>query len=128
MTDLTSEEQAVLTLAEQGQSIMAVGMWEAPCDHLVELKLLERHDKFNHSITPAGRKALGNTEEEVNDAAFRAVITAHNFRVTYRKKAEEIAQQLVQLAKDASTVTGDDPKTSVANIISAIRQRLEDLL
>jgi hypothetical protein len=128
MMNLTVDEQTVLTLAQQGESIMAIGRWEGPCDHLVELGLLDRHDKFNHSITPAGSAAIGETEERVDDAACRAMINVHNFRVAYRRRADEIAQQLVQLAKDAATVTGDDPKTAVANIISAIRDRLEDLL
>lgn len=70
---LTDDEIAILTLAVQGESMAAIGRWEKPTEHLVELGLMERGDKFNNFITAAGRAALDWIERAEDEAFDRAL-------------------------------------------------------
>lgn len=67
MTDLTSDERAVLMIAAEGESMIDLGeasRWHVPINSLVSKGLLKQHDKFNNVITPAGLAALGRADED----------------------------------------------------------------
>ena len=125
---LTDDERTVLMIAAQGQSMMPLGRWETPVEHLVELGLLERHDKFNNVITLAGRKAIELASDEVDTTAAKALIDGHNAKVVYRKSGELLAQNLVEMAKAAAEVTGDTQLGALQKCIVAVRSRAVELL
>lgn len=126
--DISNDEMTVLALCYQGQSVMAIGRWEGPCEHLVELGLLEQHDKFNHSITSAGEKVYTDAQTQADDNLAKALIGQHNAGVAYRKKAEELAQQLATLVKDAAKATSHDLSTAANNALNAIQLRVNEIL
>lgn len=133
MPDLTDDEVTVLTLAAQGNSMMAVARWEKPADSLVEKGFLVRHDKFNHSITPAGRKALEQTQQQDEaalDNAIRQIMRApptavsHGAQISQKQaavNAEMAANHLVLAVQLSCSVTGD-------SIELAARQWAEQIL
>jgi hypothetical protein len=127
MPDMTDDERTVLMIADQGESMMPLGRWEQPVEHLVELGFLERHDKFNNTITSAGRKAIGKANDEVDDTFAKALIARHNASVVYRQKGEALAKELAEMARLAS-VTGDTPLTALNRCVAAVRDRAIELM
>lgn len=93
MAGLTEQELGLLMIHVNGGNVAAIGHWEKPCDHLVELGLLRRLDKHNHEITSAGREAA---EKEETDS-LRAMIDANN-RLLARKfsRPHPVGPALVQ--------------------------------
>lgn len=73
-SELTEDELTCLGICAQGESLAAIGRWEPSVDALVEKGLLVRHDKFNNTITPAGRAALAGETADA-DEGFRAAIS-----------------------------------------------------
>lgn len=71
---LTEDEYTLLLIAADGGSIAAIGKWEKPVEGLVRRGYMLAHDKFNHTITAAG-KAVAEGEE---DGRLRDVINANN--------------------------------------------------
>lgn len=128
MPELTNDERTVLMIADQGESMMPLGRWEQPVEHLVELGYLERHDKFNNTITLAGKKALGEANEAVDNDAAKALIGRHNAQVEFRQQAEALARQLAMLAKSAVAATGDSPLTALNRCVAVVRDRAAELL
>lgn len=124
MVDLTDDEQTVLMIAAAGESMMPIGRWEQPVEHLVELGFLERHNKFNNTITEAGRKALGGAPEAIDDALAKALINKHNAGVRYRQAGEEIAQNFYKLVSHAVVVTGDHWNVAISKCLEALRDRV----
>lgn len=73
-TELTQDEYMVLMIAASGEYMMPIGRWEKPVEDLVARGLLHRYDKFNNTITEAGKQAVKARE----DADVRALIVANN--------------------------------------------------
>jgi len=67
MPDLTNHEFAILLLADEGESLIPIGIWEKPIKNLVALGLLKKNDSVNYVITPEGRAARIARDE--NDGA-----------------------------------------------------------
>lgn len=113
MSDLSQDELTVLMIADKGESMMAIGRWEAPVNSLVARGYLKQHDKFNNSITDAGRQAVNQDEDD----DIRAMITVNNAIANGRQKtreaAEAIAVQLVDLAEASSRITGDSKRDAL---------------
>jgi hypothetical protein len=131
MPELTDDERTVLMIAQEGESLAAIGRWEQPIEHLVELGYLERLDKFNNTITPAGKAAISQANDEIDKvepATARALIGVHNARVVYRKHGEDIAAKLVGMAKAISAATGDEPMVALQRCVAAVRDRAIELL
>jgi hypothetical protein len=115
MSDLTQDELTVLMIAAEGEPMMPIGRWEAPCRSLVEKGYLKPHPQpgdpsggHNLHITTDG-KIIASKEE---DARLRAVLTV-NSQIQHTQKiaraaAEQIATQLVDLTELSVHVTGDD--------------------
>ena len=127
MPELTDDERTVLMIAQEGESLAAIGRWEQPIEHLVELGYLNQHDKFNNMITPAGKAAIVETNDVVDTAAARALIGAHNTRVVH-KHSEDIASELAEMAKALSLATGDEPLVALQRCVAAVRDRAIELL
>lgn len=115
MTQLTEDELTCLGICAQGESLAAIGRWEPSVDALVEKGLLVRHDKFNNTITPAGRAALAGETADA-DEAFRAAISkslhvrdsAWQFNEFVARAAQEMAinaQALERAAGFSAVVT-----------------------
>jgi hypothetical protein len=66
LSRLTDDEFAVLMIAAQGESMMAIGHWQKPIEHLIELGYLKSRggDNFNCVITPEGREACKARDRE----------------------------------------------------------------
>ncbi len=128
MIILTDDERTILMIADKGESMMPIGRWQQPVEHLVELGYLHRHDTFNNTITEAGRLVLNDEMDVIDDDAARAIIATHNAKVTYRQAGNTIAEQLVELAKQAAESTGDEVLVALQKCVSAVRDRAIDLL
>lgn len=66
---LTDDERTVLMITARGEMIADIGeysRWSKPIQSLVKRGLLKQHDKFNNSITAAGREALEAAEQEID--------------------------------------------------------------
>lgn len=72
-TELTQDEYTVLLIASSGESMMPIGRWEKPVEALVERGFLQRHNKFNNTITETGKKAIAAREQEDDSALINAV-------------------------------------------------------
>ena len=57
MVDLTNQEFAVLLLADDGESLIPIGIWEKPIKTLATLGLLKKQDGANYVITAEGHAA-----------------------------------------------------------------------
>ena len=57
MPDLTNHEFAVLLLADDGESLIPIGIWEKPIKTLASLGLLKKQDGANYVITAEGHAA-----------------------------------------------------------------------
>ena len=127
MTNLTDDERTVLMIAQEGESLAAIGRWEQPIEHLVELGYLNQHDKFNNMITPAGRTAINQANDAVDGAAARALIGSRNKQVVH-KHSEDMASELAEMAKALSLATGDEPLVALQRCVAAVRDRAIELL
>lgn len=111
---LTEDEYTVLAIAAGGNSMMAVARWEKPTESLAKKGFLERLDKFNHIITPTGRKVLEERErqdEATLDNALRNVIEKGSKLSSAQHKAAQEAelsvQHLVNAVSLSCSATGD---------------------
>lgn len=113
---LTDDEYTVLMIHQEGGSVAAIARWEKPCDSLVARGLLTRHDKFNHSITSAGRQAVKEREAQ-DDQALRGVVQKVGDAATTQASIQECVRQaadlLAQAARASSLVTGQTLATDV---------------
>lgn len=126
--NLTDDERTVLMICDRSESVAAIGRWEQPCDHLVELGYLRRTDKLNHFITEAGHLAISAANEEVEDAFAHAILKLHNTRVEYKREGDEAARWLAQMAKKAAAATGDDILQALRKCGEAVVTRAADFL
>src|SRR5208282_6578518 len=108
MIILTYDERTVLMIADEGESMMPLGRWEQPVEHLVELGYLQRHDRFNNTITEAGRLALNDEQDIVDDNFARAFIKANN-AVVVVNALQNISADLVKWAKEVAEETECEP-------------------
>ena len=67
MSDLTNHEFACLLLADDGESLIPIGIWKQPIERLIALGFLKKLDGANHVITEAGHAARVARDE--NDGA-----------------------------------------------------------
>lgn len=131
MTQLSDDEFTVLLIAAEGESMMPLGRWEQPVERLVELGYLERADKFNNYITPAGKAAVAEHNkilEAADDGLARKMIELHNNRVAYKQVGEKLAEQMAAMAKAAADITGDEPLVALQKCVAAVRDRAIELL
>ena len=128
MIILTDDERTVLMITDRGESLAAIGRWEQPVEHLVEIGYLQRHDKFNNTITEAGRLALNDEQEIVDTAAAKALIAASNMRVTQQVAYENIAGYLAFEARERAKATGDELLVALQKCVAAVRDRAINLL
>lgn len=128
MIDLSDDERTVLMICERDEGIAAIGRWEQPIERLLALGLLQRRDKFNNFITEAGRKAIGEANDAVDDTFARAIIGAHNARVQYRNMGEEVANGLAVMVTESAAATGDNLDVAMSRCVAAVRKRALEIL
>ena len=131
MTQLSDDEFTVLSIADKGESMMPLGRWEQPVEHLVELGYLERADKFNNYITSAGKQVVAEYNKSLeahDDTLARKMIALHNNRVAYKQVGEKLAEQMAAMAKAAADITGDEPTVALQKCVAAVRDRAIELL
>lgn len=127
MTDLSDDEWTCLMIAAEGASMMAVGRWEASVDSLVAKGLMQRNDKFNNFITPAGREAAKQHEAKTDDASLRIGVEVHNTRVRAKQILEEAAAKLAEAAQLGQRVSGGEIDTHIAQAAREIIKRAQEL-
>lgn len=127
-TDLLDDEYTCLMIMAQGESLAAIGRWEKACCSLVEKGLAIRHDKFNHSITDAGRQACGEREQADDDALRRLVPQIKIAQDSARGHVEAAAQHLARAALASAPVTGDAPETALVAWNLEVLKRARELL
>lgn len=128
MPELTDDEFTVLSIANGGESMIAMGRWMQPIEHLVELGLMRSVNKANNYITDQGRVALERHEKVVDDGFANALIAGHNARVISKNFAEEAAQKLAEAARVAAKATGDSLESAARNWSKVILERALELL
>lgn len=128
MADLSDDEYVVLAIAAEGQSMMQVGRWQAPTEHLVELGFLVAHDKFNCFITPKGRQAAAEHEKKTDDASLRIGVEIHNTRIRTKAILEEAAAKLAEAAQLGQRVSGGEIDTHIAQAAREIIKRAQELV
>jgi len=74
MPDLTNHEFAVLLLADDGDSLIPIGIWEKPIKTLATLGLLKKQDGANYVITPEGHAAR-IARDENDEAAMQRILS-----------------------------------------------------
>jgi len=87
MPALNEDELVILSLAAEGESLMALGRWEKPVERLLALGYLRAADKFNYFITPTG-KARWKAEEADE---VQAIIDWNNALVEKRQEEQDDA-------------------------------------
>lgn len=99
VSPLTRDEVTILSIAAEGESMMPIGRWEKSVENLVKRGFLERHDKFNNTITEAGRAAL-EAEEADADAQLTKAIHAIKDARKIDDEGEDDAAQEGQIESD----------------------------
>jgi hypothetical protein len=98
---LTADEFAVLMIAMQGESMMAIGRWQKPTESLIEKGYLQSRggDNFNCVITPEGRAACEARDREGMDALKVAVNKPRPATETEEKKTVMFGGALATVPK-----------------------------
>ena len=122
MTELTADERTVLEIASHGESMMPIGRWEQPVEHLVELGFLDGPDRFNRYITDAGRKALEADVDKADDAFAKQLIALHNARIQYKEKMRRLTAELVEIVKEVVAVRGQTFRQTLSEILRAVEE------
>lgn len=77
---LSGDEQTVLEIASQGESMIPIGRWEAPTLRLAALGLLRALDASNYVITSAGRERMKAVNADYDDALRQMVSIGRRLR------------------------------------------------
>ena len=128
MTDLSQDELTVLLIAAEGESMMAIGRWEAPINSLVEKGFLTKGDKFNARITLAGRMAAKKDEDANYAAMLETGTKINNARTVAQQSVEQAAQHLVIAGRSTAQLTGENPKTEMRRWATAAINRALEIL
>ena len=128
MAGLSEQELGVLQIHIEGGNVAAIGHWEKVCNRLVELGYLRRVDKLNHEITPEGRKAAEQDENE----SLRQIIERGSVIGATQKQIREFAEQAAQLLARAAIASqqavGDSPEHAVRQWANVIVNRALEIL
>ena len=130
MSTLSQDELTVLMIAQQGESMIAVGRWQKPIESLLGKGFMMSRggDNFNCVITDAGRAAA----KEAEDAPFRELIeTGSKIGATQkgiRDFAEQAAQLLATAARAAHSAVGDAPEYAARKWSEIILHRALEIL
>jgi len=128
---ITSDELAVLMIAERGEHLLAIGRWAGPCASLTGKGLLQKNfiaGGDQYTITDAGRVAA----EKADDSNLGAMIEQGSQVGTAQKSArdhsEQAAKELCDAARDSVKITGDSLATAVRKWADVAMRRALELL
>lgn len=128
---LTDDEFTVLAIAGHGESMLPIGRWEPSVKSLVAKGFLHAQDKFNNTITDAGREALAARDKE-DEAGFRQILESgakiSNARTQAMQSVEQAAVHLAMAARASSIATGDTEQISVERWTPEVVKRAFELL
>lgn len=92
---------------------------------------MERGDKWNNFITPAGRAALAQADKQ-EDNAYREILTQginlRNQQEQARASIEQAAMHLMFAAKASALATGHTPQAAATSWSSKVLERTLELL
>lgn len=125
---LSDDEFTVLSIAAEGQSMMAIGRWAAPVRALTSQGYLRKLDEANFVITDAGRQAQQEHDARVDSNYIEAAVKVNNARVAAKSFAEVAAQNYANAVRVAMQATGDSQHVAVANWGDAILKRVMEIL
>lgn len=128
MSDLTADEESVLSIASTGQSMIPIGRWKEPTLALERRGLMKCNDVSNYVITDQGRAALRRDEDEPYRKVLELGSQVANARAQAEKSIEQSALHLSFAAKASAQITGDAPATCVNLWMDAVRKRALELL
>lgn len=123
MSTLTDDEYTVLSLAAKGEWMIPIGYWEKPVKDLALRGLLHANDSVNYSITPAGRVAWSENEDEPYRRILESGTKIANARAQAQQEVEQAAVHLGRAAKASILVTGDSAEHAVASWLDAVKER-----
>ena len=128
MSELTADEESVLSIASTGESMIPIGRWKEPTLELTRRGLMRANDPSNYFITDAGRKALAQNEDE----PFRQILESGNKianeRAQIQQSIEQAALHLSFAAKASSLMTGETPEVALSKWIVPAQDRAKELL
>jgi hypothetical protein len=104
---LSQDEETIMMLAISGESMMPIGRWEKPVEHLVELGFLNGPDRFNAYITNEGKKFWAAHVEGQPQRLASQIEEAHGSITDAIRKC---AETLAEAARQSSKATGDRPQ------------------
>lgn len=131
MSSLSDHETAVLMIAEKGESMIPIGIWEKPILNLTMLGLLKKLDSVNYIITDAGRAMLDKrqqVEDEQFVQAFAKVTDARNAQQQVIQSVEDAASHLVLAAKASVKLTEHTPQQEVWTLGQQVVARAIELM
>lgn len=126
--ELTQDESTLLRIASTGNSMMSVGRWEKPIEDLVKKGLLHRHDKFNHTITPAGREAIERNEDAVHKKLVEALFASGRAQTEIQECVRAATDQLVRAVQLTQQLKGDYALFALEQWASVIFREAKDKL
>ena len=85
--ELSPDEFTVLLIAIEGESMIPIGRWKQPILALTERGLMQRNDGVNYEITPEGRKACEQRNEE-DDRDLRRLLEGNSKTIEARANEE----------------------------------------
>ena len=89
---------------------------------------MERGDKWNNWITPAGRAAIKQAEDEPYRQMLEAGLNLRNQQEQARASVEQAAMHLMYAAKASALATGDTPEVAAQSWSPKILERAIELL
>jgi DNA-binding TFAR19-related protein (PDSD5 family) len=126
--ELTEDEITCLTIAGNGENMLAIARWEKPIDHLVELGLMRRLDKFNNLITANGKQVLEMALEGQHHEYTRLSNDVALAKQDYANEMEQAAQHLANATRVKQRLTGQFPNQAAYGLAQeALRRALEIL-
>lgn len=115
VTRLTQDEITVLTIASHGEPMLEIGRWEKPIRHLLALGYMKPNGEAYRVITPEGRAALDDDEEDNTRHLASLIHQAKDAHGEIQIAIDKCAVTLAEAARRSRDMTGEE-------VFSAIRK------
>lgn len=129
-TELTQDEYTVLLIASSGEYMMPIGRWEAPVEALVQRGLLHRHDKFNNTITEAGKKIVAAREQQDDKALAEGFTKLARMQLgsMQESKLEVAARTLFEFSRDCEKLSNESRELVLRRASEEVLKRALEFL
>jgi len=130
MTDtidpLSQDEHTVLTLANAGQAMLAIGRWKDATEALFERGFLNQQTAPGggpeYFITYYGKVALKRFEQAETAEGGRLTTTIASVQDNIRSGITRAVGFFVQAARQSAAVTGESPETALIKWIAVCQE------